>query len=135
MTEKKISVLEDLYSDSGPFDENRVAAVLKRVLALQRKDHAVFFKGDIGLTAEEKVLAFGLIRKLLKAEGVMQSSSISGKDFAKQTGTKKGTVDVTFKKLRESGFLVGSGSNYEIPIHKIEAALIRLEEATNDKGK
>jgi hypothetical protein len=37
------------------------------------------------------------------------------------------------KKLKEDGFLAGSGSNYEIPAHRVSTILDRLEKVANGK--
>ncbi len=133
MTNDK-SFLEDLYTDSGGFDRERVVRVLQTILTIQRGDHKVFFKKEATLEAADKILAYALVKKLLKTEGVTETSSVSGKELKKQTGVKSGTVDFTIKKLKEEdGLLVGSGSNYEIPAHKVEDILERLEKCASKK--
>jgi biotin operon repressor len=123
----KNSVLEDLYTDSGGFDAERAADVLKPLLTIQRGTHAVFFKKGNTLKEEEKVLAYMLVKKLLKNEGAAASSAVSGKEIKKQTAVKSGTVDAAIKKLREEGLITGSGTNYEIPVHEVDAVLDRLK--------
>jgi hypothetical protein len=54
----KNSLLDDLYTDSGGFDAERAADVLKALLTIQRGTHAVFFKKGGTLKEEEKVLAY-----------------------------------------------------------------------------
>jgi biotin operon repressor len=126
MSEKK-SLLEELYTDGGGFDAERAAAVLKRLLTIQRGTHVVFFKKDTSLTEEDKVLAYILVKKLLKSEGAAETSEVSGREVKTQTNVKSGTVDAAIKKLREDGFITGSGSNYEIPAHEVESIIDRLE--------
>lgn len=125
--------MEELYTDTGGFDHERAVQVLKNILNIQRGEHMVFFKPEVALKAEDKVLAFAMVKKLLKMDGVEESSSISGKEVKKQTDVKEGTVDFTMKKLKEDGLLAGSGSNYEIPAHRVSAILDRLEKAANIK--
>lgn len=128
------SLLEELYTDSGGFDRDRVVRALKAVLTIQRGEHTVFFKKEISLKAEDKILAYALVKKLLKTEGVSKISSVSGKELKKQTDVKPGTVDATIKKLKDvDGLLVGSGSNYEIPAHKVEDVVERLEKCVSKK--
>lgn len=126
MSEKK-SLLEELYTDSGGFNAERAAAVLKRLLTIQRGTHVVFFKKDTSLTEEDKVLAYILVKKLLKSEGVAETGEVSGREVKSQTNVKSGTVDAAIKKLREDGFITGSGSNYEIPAHEVDSIIDRLE--------
>lgn len=123
----KNSLLEDLYTDSGGFDAERAARVLKSLLTIQRGTYAVFFKKGNTLKEEEKVLAYMVVKKLLKNEGEAVISAVSGMEIKKQTSVKSGTVDAAIKKLREEGLISGSGTNYEIPAHEIDAVLDRLE--------
>ena len=121
------SLLEGLYTDTGGFDAERAATVLKGLLTIQRGTHAVFFKKGSTLKQEEKILAYMVVKKLLKNEGAAESSGVSGKEIKTQTAVKSGTVDASIKKLREEGLITGSGTNYEIPAHEIDAVLDRLE--------
>jgi len=125
MTIKKLSV-EDLFSDSGPFDEAEVVEVLKPFVTIQKSTNEIFIK-DHSLTAEHRILIFGLAKKLLKAKGLIESELISASEVHQKTGIKKGTIDPTFKKLKESGFLVGKGE-YEIPTPKVPDLLRILRE-------
>lgn len=124
---EKHSLLEDLYTDSGGFDASRAAEIMKRLLTIQRGTHAIFFKKGTTLKEEDKVLAYMIVKKLLKNESVAESSAVSGKEIKDQTGVKSGTVDAAIKKLREEGLIAGSGTSYEIPAHEIGAVLDRLE--------
>lgn len=133
MSENK-SIIEELYTDSGGFDRERVVQALKAVLNIQRGEHAVFFKKEMALKAEDKILAYALVKKLLKTEGISEMSSVSGKELKKQTDVKPGTVDATIKKLKEvDGLLVGKGSAYEIPAHQVETVIERLEAYSSKK--
>lgn len=127
MSDKK-SILEDLYSDSGAFDARHVVEALKPILSIKRGGGEVYFTGEgHALKNEDKILAFCLVKKLLKSEGVIEDAGTSGKEIHEQTELPKGTVDPTMQKLKKEGFLAGSGSSYEIPARKVEAALSRLE--------
>lgn len=133
MTAKK-SLLEDLYTDSGGFDAERASRVLKQILSIQRGSHAVFFKRETALKEEDKVLAYMLLKKLLKSDGAVENSEVSGREIKKQTNVKPGTVDAAIKKLREDGLIAGSGSNYEIPADEVDAIVDRLETRASRKG-
>lgn len=123
----KGSILDDLYTDSGGFDEGRAADVLKKLIAIQRGTHAVFFKKDGGLSQEEKVLTYMVVKKLMKSQGAETTAEVSGKEIKEKTGIKSGTVDAAIKKLREDGLIAGSGSSYEIPAREMDGILDRLE--------
>ncbi len=126
----KNSLLDDLYTDSGGFDAERAAQVVKPLLTIQRDTHAVFFKKGSTLKEEDKVLAYMVVKKLLKSESVVPASAVSGKEIKAQTAVKSGTVDAAIKKLREEGLITGSGASYEIPAHEVETVLDRLEGRT-----
>ncbi len=131
--DNKDSLLEGLYTDSGGFDRERVAQVLKLLLTIQREEHTVFFKKEANLKEEDKVLAYALLKKLLKNEGAAETGTVSGKEVKDQTGVKAGTVDAAMKKLKEDCLLVGSGSNYEIPTHQVEKIVDRLAKCGQPK--
>lgn len=85
MNEKK-SLLEDLYTDGGPFDTERAVNALKPILSIQRGGDGVFYtKEGNALKNEEKVLAYCLVRKLLKADGVTEVAGTSGKEVHEKT--------------------------------------------------
>lgn len=115
--------LEDLFSDAGPFDESAVVQAIMPFITIQKNSNEIFFK-ESDLTVDERILVYGLARKLLKTKGVIESDFITALDFHKKTGIKKGSVDPMFKKLKDSGMLVGK-KEYEIPNHKI-AEIIKL---------
>ncbi len=127
MTDKK-SLLEELYTDGGAFDTTRAVNALKPILSIQRGGDSVFYtKGGKALKNEEKVLAYCLVKKLLKAEGVIEDAGTSGKEVHEKTELPKGTVDPLIQKLRKDSFLAGSGKNYEIPNRHVDAVIERLE--------
>lgn len=124
------ALIEELYTDSGPFDEKRVVTALKSLVSVQRDEHLLVYRRGVSLKADDKVLAYGLVKKLLHRQGAVEESSITGKEVTLKTGLKSGTVDPTIKKLKEKGLLVGKGS-YEIPVHEVDHILNSLESYTN----
>ena len=82
------------------------------------------------MPAEQRILIYGLAKKLLKTKGLIDSEMITAQEIQKKTGIKKGTIDPTFKKLKDTGYLVGKGK-YEIPIHKIADTLEQLSRRFN----
>jgi hypothetical protein len=113
----KNMTIEDLYSDSGPFDEAAVVEVLKPFVTIQKSTNGIFFK-DHSPTAEQRILIYGLAKKLLKAKGLVAGELITAAEVHQNTGIKKGTIDPAFKKLKETGYFVGKGE-YEIPTPKV----------------
>jgi hypothetical protein len=120
------STVEDLFSDSGPFDEAEVVDVLKPFVTIQKGTNEIFIK-DHSPTAEQRILIFGLAKKLLKNKSLIDSELISASEVHQKTGIKKGTIDPAFKKLKETGFFVGKGE-YEIPTPKVPDLLKVLRE-------
>ena len=127
MTDKK-SLLEDLYTDGGAFDIGRAVNALKPILTIQRGGEGVFYtKEGNALKNEEKILAYCLVKKLLKQDRVIEDAGTSGKEVHEKTELPKGTVDPVIQKLKKDGFLAGSGKSYEIPNRRVDSVIDRLE--------
>ncbi len=109
--------LDDLFSDTGPFDESTVVGAIMPFVTIQKDTNEIFLKESV-LTVDERILVYGLTKKLLKTKGVIESELITAMEFHRKTGVKKGSVDPMFKKLKDSGMLIGK-KEYEIPNHKI----------------
>jgi len=117
--------IEMLYSDSGPFDEAEVVKTLQPHITIQKSTNEIFLKGT-KLSTDQKILAYGLAKKLLKFKNMIETETITAQEFHKKTGIKKGTIDPTFKMLREKGLLVGKAA-YEIPTSKIHEVIKTLD--------
>jgi hypothetical protein len=113
----KLATIDDLFSDAGPFDEATVVEVLKPFVTIQKSTNEIFFK-DHSPTAEQRVLIYGLAKKLLKEKNLIENELITAAEVHQKTGIKKGTIDPAFKKLKETGFFVGK-AEYEIPTPKV----------------
>jgi hypothetical protein len=113
--------LEDLFSDSGMFDEKEAVRVLLPLVTIQKSTNQVFIK-DNGITNEKKILAYCLAKKLLKVRGRIEDDFVSAQEVHKMTGIKKGTIDPMFKVLKERGLLVGKGQQ-EIPTPKVKEVI------------
>lgn len=130
MTDKQ-HTLDDLFSDAGPFDESAVVKAIMPFITIQKNTNEIFFK-ESNLTVDERILVYGLAKKLLKAKGVIESDFITAMEFHKKTGIKKGSVDPAFKKSKDLGMLVGK-KEYEIPNHKVsEIIKLMAKKANND---
>ncbi len=130
---KEESSIEELFSDGAHFDKAGAIKVLKAILIIQRDSHDIYFKSDIKLTTEEKILAYALARKVLVAEKMAASAKISAQEISERTGLKKGSVDPTFQALKTTAMLIGSGKEYEIPNHHIDEVIKRLSLKINPK--
>lgn len=125
MAEKLINneklTIEALFSDSGHFDEDFVVRSLMPHIMIKKPDFAIFFK-ETKLSADKKILAYGLAKKLLKQKELVASEEITALEIYEKTGIKKGTVDPMFKLLRQKGLLAGK-REYIIPAYKIKEAI------------
>jgi len=109
--------LEDLFSDAGPFSEAEVVKAIKPFVFIQKDTNDVYFQ-ESKLTVDERILVYGLTKKLLKHKGRIESEVITALEVHEKTGLKKGSIDPMFKKLKDEGFLVGK-IKYEIPMLKV----------------
>lgn len=123
--------IDELFTDAGPFDLAAAAQALKAFVAIQRETHRIYLKGGQKLSVENKILAYTLAKKLLKMEERIEEEYVSAAEVHEATGIKKGSVDFTFKKLREAGILIGSGSRYELPHYQVNVVIERLNSAAN----
>src|ERR1035437_2535794 len=113
----KAHTMDDLFSDIGPFDESAVIKAIHPLVTIQKSTNEIFFK-EAAITNEEKILVYGLAKKLLKTKGLIEKEMITALEVHTKTGIKRGSVDPLFKTLKAKGFLVGK-KEYEIPVHKI----------------
>jgi|GEM_PF-1057150 len=129
MDNKKLTI-EALFSDSGPFDEEAAVRALLPFIVIQKPDYEIFFK-DAKLSAERKILAYGLAKNLLHRKGLIEDGAITALEVYEKTGLKKGTVDPNFKRLKDAGLLSGKGA-YEIPAYKIQEVIDTINKEVVD---
>lgn len=122
--------IEKLFTDTGPIHEKEVVEALGPFVLIQRQTKDIFLKNLERLTVEEKIITYALAKKLLKIRGYTNNDIISASEIHKKIGIKKGSVDYAFKRLRESGLLVGRGKNYEVPNHKVDKIVRQLKSKT-----
>jgi len=122
--------IEDLFSDAGPFDESAVVQAIMPFITIQKKSNEIYFK-ESNLTVDESILTYGLAKKLLKSKDMIDSDFITAMEFHKKTGVKKGSVDPMFKKLKDSGMLVGK-KEYEIPTNKVSEIIKLISRRVKD---
>jgi len=128
----KSHTIDALFTDTGAFDEAEVVRALEPVITIQRSTNRIFFKNSY-LSADRKILAYGLAKKLLCSKELLKTEMITASEFQQATGIKKGTIDPAFKLLKDKGFLVGKGE-YEIPTHKI-SSVIQMLNSLKDRGE
>jgi len=128
MTNSQDLKFEDLFSDNGAFDERSILSCLHPLVIIQKETNKIFFK-DTKLTARQKILAYGLAKKLLKHKGLIDSETITALEVYNAGDMPRGTVDVTFKQLRDDRILIGK-IKYEIPGHQV-SRVIKLLTSNN----
>ncbi len=122
--------LDDLFSDAGPFDESAVVKAIMPFITIQKNTNEIFFK-DSNLTVDERILVYGLTKKLLKTKGVTESELLTAQEFHKKTGIKKGSVDPAFKKFKDAGMLLGK-KEYELPNHRVSDIIKLITKKANN---
>jgi len=137
MSEQKLT--EQLFTDSGAINKKDIVDTLKNILDINRETYDIYFKEEANdFTIEEKIIAYGLAKKLLKTEGYIKSEEFSANEIKKNKNysMKDGSVDNSFKALREKSDIRGSGSKYLIPNYKIGDSLKKLNsKIKNDQRK
>jgi len=128
MSDKKYTI-EDLFSDKGAFNEHEIAKAIYPFVTIQKDTNEIFFKSN-ELSTDEKILTYGLAKKLLKVKGCIESEMITAIELHRKTGIKKGTIDPTFKNLKESGYIVGK-REYEIPLFKVSEIIDMINKKSN----
>ena len=123
--------IEELFTDALPVNEKEVVKVLKPIITIQRNSKEIFLKDEKKLTVEDKILAYGLAKKLLKIREYIDSETISASEVYEKTGIKKGSIDYGFKSLRGK-FLFGKGKSYEIPNYKVNEIIKRLQKKSQE---
>ncbi len=123
----KDETIEDLFSNSGPFEEAEVVKTIKPYVTIHSESFQIFIKNVEKLNTENKILLYGLAKKLLVFRNHIESEGITASEFHKKTGIKKGSIDPGFKKLRESGLLIGSKGEYVIPNLRVPEILSMLK--------
>ena len=124
--------IEELFTDALPVDEKEIVEALKPVVTIQRNSKEIFLKNEKKLTVEDKILAYGLAKKLLKMLGYGETEIISASEVYEKTGIKKGSIDFAFKSLR-GNFLFGKRKSYEIPNYKVNEIVKRFQEKFKEK--
>ena len=120
----KSDILDPLFSDSGAFDETEAVKALTPHLTIQRATNKIYLK-DVKLSTTKKILAYALAKKLLKLRNLIESDEITAQEFHEASGINKGTVDPSFKTLKDKSFLIGK-LKYELAVSKVPTIISLL---------
>jgi hypothetical protein len=119
--------IDDLYTDSGTFDEQKVLATLRSRLAFTKNNEILFLSDPSRMKANEAIILFVLAKKLLKFHQKIESEIITSAELTNKTKINKNTIGVTVMRLNDKKILVPADGGYEMPTFKVEEALSLLK--------
>lgn len=120
--------IDDLYTDTGTFDEQKVLQALQQKVAFTKENDILFTSDPTKLKARDVILLFALAKKVLKINSKIESDIITNAELIDKTKVNKNTINVSIMRLKEKKLLIPSGSGYEIPMFKVNEALSLLIE-------
>lgn len=116
--------IDDLYTDAGAFDEQKVLQVLRSKIAFTKTNEILFLADPSKMKAHEAILLYVLSKKILKLHNKIDSEIITAAELADKLKINKSTVGVTVKRLKDDKkMLISDDSGYELPTFKVEEAL------------
>ena len=122
--------IDDLYSDTGTFNEEAVLHTLKDKIIFTRENEIVFITDPTNLKAQNQILLYALAKKVLKINQKIEDEVITVAEVSDKTKMNRNTLGVALKRLKDKNILMKSPSGYEIPAFKVEEVLGLL----NDNG-
>ena len=122
----KISI-DDLYSDSGSFDEEAVLHLLKGKVVFTKENEVQFAVDPTKLKAKEAILIYALAKKVLKMHQKIDEEIITNAEITDKTKIGKSNVGVTLMRLKDKKILLPSGAGYEIPTFKVAEIIDSLK--------
>jgi len=120
--------IDDLYTDTGTFDEQKVLQALQQKIVFTKENDILFTSDPTKLKAQNVILLFALAKKVLKINSKIESDIITNAELIDKTKVNKNTINVSIMRLKEKKLLIPSGSGYEIPMFKVNEALSLLIE-------
>jgi len=124
---KKITI-DDLYTNTGVFDEEAVLLALKGKIYFTKENEIAFAIDVTKLKAQRVILLYVLAKKVLKANQKIDDEIITRSEITNKTGLKDNTVGVTIMRLKNKKILIPSDSGYKIPAFKVAEALALLKD-------
>lgn len=119
--------IDDLYTDAGAFDEQKVLSVLKGKVAFTKDNDILFLIDPTKIKANEAIILFVLAKKILKLHKKIDSEIITFAELTDKVKINKSTIGVTMKRLKDDKkMLLSSGEGYELPTFKVEEAITLL---------
>lgn len=124
---EKITI-DDLYSDTGAFNQEAALRALKDKIVFTRENEIVFNIDPEKLKARDSILLYALAKKVLKANKKIEDETVINAEIINKTKINRNTVGGTIKRLKDKNIFMKSASGYEIPVFKVEEVLKLLSD-------
>lgn len=124
--------IDDLYTDTGTFDQQKVLEVLHSKVAFTRDNEILFTVDPTKIKARDVIILYALAKKVLKANSKIENEIITNAEILDKTKINKNTVNVTIMRLKEKKLLLAAGSGYELPMFKVSEALSLLSDSKSE---
>lgn len=118
--------IDDLYTDTGTFDQQKVLEALQSKIAFTRENEILFTVDPAKMKARDVIILYALAKKVLKVNSKIENEIITNAEILDKTKINKNTVNVTIMRLKEKKLLIASGSGYELPMFKVNEAISLL---------
>ena len=115
--------IEDLYSDTGSFDEQAVLRTLRGKITFSTENAIQFAIDPTELKTREAILLYILAKKALKVNQKIDDDTITSAEVTEKTKLNNNSVRSTIKRLKEKKLIMPSGIGYEIPTFKVAEVL------------
>ncbi len=120
--------IEDLYTDTGAFNQQQVLAVLQSKVAFTRDNEILFTVDPTKMRARDVIILYALAKKVLRANSKIENEIITNAELLDKTKLNKNTVNVTIMRLKEKKLLLSASSGYELPMFKVSEAVLLLSD-------
>lgn len=120
--------IDDLYTDTGTFDQQKVLSVLQSKIAFTRDNEILFTVDPTKFKARDVIILYALAKKVLKANSKIENEVITNAELLDKTKINKNTINVTIMRLKEKKLLLVAGSGYELPMFKVNEATSLLSD-------
>lgn len=124
--------IDDLYTDTGTFDQQKVLEALQSKVAFTRDNEILFTADPTKMKARDVIILYALAKKVLKVNSKIENEIITNAEILDKTKINKNTVNVTIMRLKEKKLLIASGSGYELPMFKVNEVISLLSDNKTD---
>ncbi len=128
----KLLTIDDLYTDTGTFDQQKVLQALHSRIVFTKDNEILFTADPSKLKARDVILLYALAKKVLRVNSKIDSDAITNAEILDKIKINKNTVNVTIMRLKEKKLLMSAGAGYEIPMFKVDEAILLLLDNTSE---